>query len=222
MVPAWLRRMVSRSQADKAGERIRRALTGQGSADEFDDHYAIVSHWRMLHDEPLEGVTAMLRHVVRTTCLLPAHDHVFARLKREDQIIAKLLRERTRLSSMTDIAGCRAVLPVQAQVIRVYDSLLSETQALEVVRVRDYVREERHHTGDRAIHILGRLDGRRVEIQLRTELWHDWAMGIENYDSDTGEDAKHGRAKLQPLEYFERLADRLVTLENLADAEEDA
>jgi len=192
---------VTKSKADKAGDRLRKGL----QVVPFDvqamvPHYMTLCDWRAQHAEVLTKTVVGLRSAVQTSCSLQPHGRVFSRLKREAQIMEKLVREKTRLSSMTDIAGCRAVLPSEDHVYRVLDQIQAKARKLEVLRVRDYINDEEHETGYQAVHVLGLRDDYRVEIQLRTVEWHDWALRVERYDRQTGEDAKHGRADQSALD----------------------
>ncbi len=96
------------------------------------------------------------------------------RLKRTPTIIDKLRRRPTmKLSSMQDIGGCRAVFSKQSEVARVlarftYNSL--KRNEIEDT-VRDYVTNPRS-SGYRGVHVWTRYDGRRIEVQLRTEMQH--------------------------------------------------
>jgi len=207
--------MVSKSRADKAGERLRRGLSDVDvSAEDLVPEFLLMAEWRAQHAVALTKTTLGLRSAVNTALSLPPSGRVVSRLKREEQIIKKLVRDRTRLSSMTDIAGCRAVLDRQSDVDRVLDRIEAGARKLEIVRVRDYVRQEEHPTGYRAVHILGRRDDYPVEIQLRTAAQHDWASRVERYDRTTGEDLKHGMADEQALTVVRRLSQTLAKLDD--------
>src|SRR5690606_14051522 len=76
------------------------------------------------HRYQLIPYTTLFRSVVR-------------RLKRWESIVAKLVRERSRLAEMEDTAGCRAILPTRQHVVRVKEHLELDG-ALQIERVRDY------------------------------------------------------------------------------------
>jgi ppGpp synthetase/RelA/SpoT-type nucleotidyltranferase len=207
--------MVSKSQADKAGERLRKGFMSGAPVAELVPSYITMCDWRAQHAEALTKTAVGLRSAVQTACGYPPHGKVNSRLKREGQILEKLIRERTRLSSMTDIAGCRAVLDCRDDIYAVSAQIQSAARKLEIVRVRDYVRDEEHSTGYQAIHILGVRDAYRVEIQLRTVRQHDWASRVERYDRMTGEDSKHGVADPKALSILRRLSETFATLDSL-------
>lgn len=199
---------MSKNQADKAGKRLRHFAVGRESLEleAWVEAFEAVSEWRGLHQSALTKTVVGLRSAVATSCQLRPHGRVVSRLKTEDKILDKLCRESTRLSSIYDIGGCRAILPTQEDVDRTLKQLQTRARKLTIDRVRDYVREEQHPTHYKAVHVLGQRDGYRVEIQLRTEEQHDWAMRVERYDAQTGEDAKHGAADPEALEILGKLA----------------
>ena len=116
----------------------------------------------------------------------PAYQQVFAELSRLGlnpggrpqkttlSIIAKLDRERTLLSKMQDIAGCRVeVENLIEQDLRV--DQLKDTFSGAIVIDR---RTKPSH-GYRAVHVVVEIDERSVEIQIRTTLQHSWASATE-------------------------------------------
>jgi hypothetical protein len=55
-------------------------------------------------------------------------------------------------------------------------------------------------------------DERRVEVQLRTEVQHEWAVVVERVGGRIGEDLKGGLGPPEVLEFL-RLASRAIELE---------
>ena len=84
--------------------------------------------------------------------------------RRSTPVVAKLKRQKTRLSTMQDIAGCRIVVPGIVQ----QDEAVGKIQeAFDILRTDD-LREE-PHSGYRAVHVIVTVPkGHRVEIQIRT------------------------------------------------------
>jgi (p)ppGpp synthase/HD superfamily hydrolase len=107
----------------------------------------------------------------------PAFDNVVAALeslglqvggrsaKTTGSIVAKLAREKTRLSTMQDIAGCR----VQVQNRIEQDSFVEQILKLFPGSKVDDRRVKPSH-GYRAVHVIANVDGSPVEIQIRTVL----------------------------------------------------
>lgn len=131
---------------------------------------------------------------------------VTQRLKRFESIVAKLVRDRSRLAEIEDIAGCRSVLPDRATAERVWQQLDEKAQKLEIVQVKNY-NDMPHKGGYRALHLWCRRDGFKVEVQLRTARQQRWAELVEEWDSALGIDLKHEVAPDVILSYFRELAD---------------
>src|SRR5439155_5107176 len=95
-----------------------------------------------------------------------------SRLKTVQTIVEKLVREKTRLSVMQDIAGLRIVddltLPEQ-------DALAGRIAAAFGGAHVDDRRAKPSH-GYRAVHVIAEIDGCPVEIQVRTRLQDLWAQ----------------------------------------------
>src|SRR5690606_39651794 len=83
------------------------------------------------HRYQLIPYTTLFRSVVR-------------RLKRWESIVAKLVRERSRLAEMEDTAGCRAILPTRQHVVRVKEHL-ELAGALQIERDRKSTRLNSSH-----------------------------------------------------------------------------
>lgn len=107
--------------------------------------------------------------------------------KTTGSIVEKLRREKTRLSSMQDIAGCRIVVPTCAD------------QDQTVQRIRDRFQDSKSvdrrndpSHGYRAVHVVVQLNGKLIEVQVRTELQHAWAELSEKLADLLGIDVKYG------------------------------
>jgi len=102
-------------------------------------------------------------------------------------IVGKLRRESIRLSQMQDIAGCRVtVLGISEQEAAV-DAIKSIFKKVSVID-----RREKPSHGYRAVHIVAEMDGKLIEIQVRTQLQHLWAENVEKASDRFGGDLKYG------------------------------
>jgi len=199
----------SKGRIDRAGRALRRDLVGEGpalSGDELAAQIAVVKAFRSVHRDPLRKARMGLRSCVDTEGL---HAVEFGqRLKRTPTIIDKLRRRPTmKLSNMQDIGGCRAVFSKQSVVARVlarftYNSL--KRNEIEDT-ARDYVTNPRS-SGYRGVHVWTRYDGRRIEVQLRTEMQHGWAKLVEELVVLTGIDYKSGDGPEVVHEWLRRLS----------------
>lgn len=160
----------SRSQRDALGERLKADLSRE-AVDEF--HELL-----LMYQGPLEVVQARLAaNGYRTSA---------PRLKSIPGVRMKLQRDETTLAGMRDIAGCR-VLCTDLEQVRIRDELLRDLPGARLVKDIDTVRQ-----GYRAVHVEAVIDGRRVEVQLRSDLQHRWAELAEVVGDLWGKDFRYG------------------------------
>jgi putative GTP pyrophosphokinase len=196
----------SASQMDKVGERLKKlARAGDPLSDE--DRRELLD-LRSSFLPAYQEVVATIRGTLgRTVSGRPE--------KTSDSILAKLVREGTKLSRMQDIAGCRLVVETRKEQNEVADRLI-ETFSGAVVRVDD--RRETPSHGYRAVHVIVRVQGRLVEVQIRTTLQDIWANVVEQL-AVLGGDLKHG---VNPpgsggeLEFLLQTSDRIAWMEDRA------
>ncbi len=110
-----------------------------------------------------------------------------SRLKTPNTIIEKLVREKTRLGSMQDIAGIRIV---EAMTIPEQDNLVAQIVNRLDGEVVD--RRARRSHGYRAVHIIVTARGCLVEIQVRTLLQNLWAQIMETLGDRIGRGIRYG------------------------------
>jgi len=114
---------------------------------------------------------------------------VSQRLKRVPTILDKLAREPTmKLPGMQDIGGCGAILASIHEVRRVQKRLSKNRPPLKVY---DYIAEPRS-SGYRSVHVIVKYDGRKIEVQLRTRVMHEWAVTVERPSGRLQSDLKSG------------------------------
>ena len=169
--------------------------------------------FRAVHRDPLLKARTGLRSCVNTEGLQAVE--FGQRLKRTPTIIDKLRRLPTmKLSSMQDIGGCRAVFSAQSEVERVLARFTRNSLKRNEIEdaVRDYVTNPRS-SGYRGVHIWTRYDGRRLEVQLRTELQHGWAKLVEELVVLTGVDYKSGDGPEIVHEWLRRLSGVCASVE---------
>lgn len=113
--------------------------------------------------------------------------HPTSRLKTVGTIIDKLVRERTRLGSMHDIAGVRIVEDVS---LGGQDELVERILAQFGGEVIDRRTHPSH--GYRAVHVVVEVEGCLVEIQVRTALQNLWAQIMETMGDRIGRGIRYG------------------------------
>ncbi|BBZ39297.1 RelA/SpoT domain-containing protein [Mycobacterium conspicuum] len=165
--------------------------------------------WRAAHARPLGAATMGLRSRVATMGC--ADIEVSQRLKRIPTIIDKLRREpRMNLGRMHDIGGCRAVLRSLDEVRRVQSRYKGETVT---VRTKDYV-DQPKPDGYRAVHVIVRYHGRLIEVQLRTQVQHEWAYTVESVTSRFGLDIKAGGGPPPVRDWFAAVSEAMALEEH--------
>ncbi len=206
----------SKGRIDRAGRALCRDLVGEGPAladVELAAEIAVVEAFRAAHSIPLLKARMGLRSCVRAEGLEAVE--FGQRLKRMPTIIDKLRRLPTmKLSSMQDIGGCRAVFSAQAEVARVQERFMRNSLRRNGTddAVRDYITKPRS-SGYRGVHVLTRYDGRRIEVQLRTEPQHEWAKLVEKLVVVTGTDYKSGDGSNVVHRWLQNLSERCALAE---------
>lgn len=223
------RRQLSKNQINKAGRTLRRYFSNaepRPTGAEARSAFAVLRDYRSSHNAALLSARMGLLSCIRTEGVL---DIILAqRLKRIPTIIDKLRREPTMaLTTMADIAGCRAVFLTHNEVERVRARFVRNAQNRSrrsdqpfVHRVYDYVAEPRD-TGYRAVHVHTTYQGRLVEVQLRTLLQHSWAVRVEDRSTETGTDLKSGLGPEDELAAYRRMAGTLADVDEELDRHPD-
>jgi putative GTP pyrophosphokinase len=174
------------SQIDKLGERLRSTIaeTDLLALDAYRNSFAPAS-------------TEVLKVLRKDFQLEPTARPA----KSTRAILAKLHREGTRLSTMQDIAGCRVVVPARAAQRIHVDSLMAYFPKCKLI---DRLAKPSH--GYRAMHLVVRLQDRWVEIQIRTELQHQWAQLCELIADRLGAEIKYGGGSKTARQWLEGLS----------------
>ena len=201
---------LTNSQIKKAGDILRRHREGtrRGTPQELLHAYEVLERFRRQWSEPPQVLSATvmgLRSMART---LGLPSQVSQRLKRTDRIVQKLVRKKTRLNTLQDIAGCRAVVESLRDQEALVDRLVRNWAPdidLGPQNPRNYVRSPRP-TGYRAIHIVVKKNGLPVEVQVRTRRQHDWAMMVEKLEDRTGDLLKDNQGDSEVLSSLRELS----------------
>lgn len=195
----------SKSQAKKAGSNLRKYFRGE-LTDEAVYHEALdtMESWRRAHYKPLVSANNGLRARARA---LGIDAEVTQRLKRSQTILDKLKREPTLdLSRMQDIGGCRAVVETKAELRQLEARILKR---LAPVTHTDYIKHPRE-SGYRGVHIVVAYQDRAIELQLRTQVMHEWALATEHYSQTQGENLKQDGT--HPIQLFLQVAADMMAL----------
>lgn len=196
-VTVWDDRGWTLGDFNRAGDALR-----LGPGPEYDAALERVQHWRASFKHPMFATRVTLENRVRR---IDPTASVVQRLKRLSSITAKLTRfDRMKLTRMQDIGGCRAILATVADC----RSLAAAYPPDQVVD--DYIVKPKND-GYRGIHIVrpyssygerAPLNGRKVEIQIRTTFQHLWATAVEVVDSVRSDRLKAGAGDLRWARFF--------------------
>lgn len=95
---------------------------------------------------------------------------------------------------MQDIAGCRVVVATRVEQRAHIDALMVRLADHKLI---DRLAKPSH--GYRALHLVVKLQGRWVEVQVRTELQHLWAQLCELLADRLGAEIKYGGGDNEPI-----------------------
>lgn len=193
---------LSKTQIDKLGERLRK---GEDTIDDL----ILLDQYRDSFQEAFERVTGYLRSDL---ALEPS-----GRVRKTTKSIRDKLRRQAagqppiELSRIQDIAGCRLV---------VYD-LLEQENVLAKLRAswseaKFVDRRDRPSNGYRAVHLIVKALGRKVEIQLRTSLEHLWAEASEKLAMRIDPAIKYGGGPEFVRSILDRLSETIQLWETLS------
>ena len=206
-------------EIDQAGRILVAAAPVGEPEDEWLEAAYLVNSWRATHSGPLNTFQANLRRRV-------GDDGIVARrLKRLPSIVSKLARlPRIPLSQMQDIGGCRAVVRDPNDAFALAAKLADSRIRHRLVRYKNYVDRPRP-SGYRSLHLVyeynseqtTRWQGLNVEIQLRSELQHQWATAVETVGTFIGDELKSNAGNQTWLRFF-RLMSAAIALRERAPA----
>lgn len=202
---------LSKTQVDRLGDRLK-----SGSHTESD--LRLLDDYRWSFGEAYEAVVRTLRQ----RGALPT-----GRLAKSTlSIVEKLRRESIRLTQMQDIAGCRVILGDVLEQDQFVASLEADFPEATVID-----RRESPSHGYRAVHVIVKMTGKMVEIQIRTALQHLWAEVSEKSSDVLDPTIKYGGGEqrwkhflatcsksVASYEQFEKKHAEAVKLGKVADA----
>ena len=175
----------------------------------------LVSRWRASHSRPLHTFQGNLRRRVKGSGI------VARRLKRLPSILSKLERlPWLRLSQMQDIGGCRVVLRTADDAYRIAADLADSRIRHELINHKDFIEDPRP-TGYRGLHLVyayhsdqtAQSQGMKTEIQIRSQLQHQWATAVETVGTFIGEPLKSGEGDESWLRFFALMSSAIALRE---------
>jgi len=208
----------SKNQVKKAGN----VFVGKEDGD-IDHAETVLGNWRAAHSYPLQ----LARITLRNRCKRYDFGYkpiVVQRLKRRASIKAKLVRfPRMKLSTMQDIAGCRAIVGDMDGLVDLTEGYLRRPpKRFRLVGFDDYVITPKPD-GYRSTHIIYEysadsetmmpFNGLKVELQLRTQIQHAWATAVEVVSVFTKQNLKAGIGDDKWKRFFYLASDLLMLME---------
>lgn len=203
----------SKGQIERAGKLLGTIVQ---RSSEVEEAFRILHNWRWHHAYPMVRERAKLTRIVKQHGGLTA-----GRLKRTSSIRKKLFRTNIKLDQMQDLVGCRAILPDMESLNEALEKYTSIEQGGRVQRTIDYIAQPKL-SGYRSTHLIVKFDengigerhlGCKVELQLRTQLQHDWATTVEAAGAWRDEDLKAGEGDPNWLRFFTLVSGHFAELE---------
>lgn len=188
--------MMSNSQVDRLGKDLREGVITA-------DHLKRLEAFRSEFVPAYKYVEDLLVHKLRLKITGRPSKSTVA-------ILEKLRRETVRLSQIQDVAGCRILVPNMVDQDRV-------VATLDVMLGQPIVDDKRESptNGYRAVHLIPKIDGRPVEIQIRTAPQHGWAEISEKLADTYGQSIKYGLGDPVPIDFLASLSVLTRRLEHL-------
>lgn len=200
----------SKSQITKAGRTLRkwRQGTGSYSAEQISSALHTINQFRASHSTPLTTANNGLRSMMATEGI---QGRPTQRLKRVTTIVDKLIRfPGMALPNMQDIAGCRVVCSNMDELRRLEARVRSNRPPSKAY---DYISQPKA-SGYRAVHLVVVYGERQIEIQIRTELMHAWAVLQESVGALLNVDLKSGFGPCEVLDHMMLLSQSVALTEN--------
>jgi hypothetical protein len=168
----------------------------------------VINNWRASHNHVLNVFYVTMSN--RAKKVFPGAVTA-QRIKRQESILAKLIRQPTmNLSQMQDIGGCRAIVRTIGQVRELMDIYGTRPMVHTLVGSKNYISAPKPD-GYRGIHLIYRYQGvgpkavytgQRCEIQLRSDIQHVWATAVEAAGTFTKQALKSNQGREEWLRFF--------------------
>lgn len=177
-------RNFSKKEVNRSGTFL--AHTDIDNIDEptLEKNLDIFNDWRGLHSYAMNIIYMNLkRRVSKMDISMPI---IAQRLKRTPSILSKLRRfEKMQLSRMQDIAGVRIIVRKISDIYKIRENI-NNGFPHQICYEKNYINEPKPD-GYRCLHTIFEIKGLKnqkynglnVELQIRTELQHQWATAVE-------------------------------------------
>ncbi|HTB83481.1 MAG TPA: RelA/SpoT domain-containing protein [Candidatus Sulfotelmatobacter sp.] len=223
---AWSILQHSTDAVDAAGAFLANADKQPNSLDwnldlvlKYDESLAIINNWRACHNFPLNTFQIGLR---RRAKQVEHSSLIVQRTKRLSSISLKLQRfPKLKLSEMQDIGGCRAIVHTVAHVEKLVKNYSESQIKHKQIDFDNYINNPKP-SGYRGHHLIysyysdkkTTYNGRKIEIQIRTQLQHAWATAVETVGTFTKQALKSSRGEADWLRFFALMGTAIAVREN--------
>ena len=171
---------LSKTQIDRLGNRLKKASLIKAGSIILEEDLRRLDEYRRSFGAAYETVVQTIREQLG---LEPTGRPA----KSTTSILEKLLRESIRLSQIQDIAGCRVIVDGVLEQETVIASLREVFRGASVID-----RRVKPSYGYRAVHVIPKIEGKTIEIQVRTKLQHLWAELSEKLSDVIDPSIKYG------------------------------
>lgn len=170
---------MSKAAIDRLGKRLADAV--EPSAEDLHALSEVQALW-------LPALDAALAVVSDVVAKAPIPMHVSHRKKTVSTLLDKI-RRGTPLSSMQDVVGIR-IVGAMVNPAKQNDIVGALVSRFDRPKVTDRRAKPTH--GYRAVHVIPKVDGHPVEIQVRTGFQHAWANATESIADRWGRGIRYG------------------------------
>lgn len=124
----------------------------------------------------LQSIDALLREESGRMII----SYITGRIKTPDSIIEKLQRKEKKtnlesaLENLNDIVGVRAVCLFKDDIYHIKDYINKQPDIL-ILKEKDFIKKPKS-SGYRSLHLILKIDGIKVELQLRTPAMDFWSV----------------------------------------------
>lgn len=180
----------SKKQINRSGKFLAQNInTSYPDNNETNLHLDVFNYWRSLHSYVMNVIYVNLKRRIQKLIAdkeISEDIILVQRLKRTPSILSKLNRfENMNLSRMQDIAGVRIIVKKTTDIYKIKDNI-TKSFPHKLCDEKNYINEPKLD-GYRCLHMIFEMqnlkeniyNGLNVELQIRTELQHQWATAVE-------------------------------------------